>query len=124
MKVGLNTGYYSFTSQASDKITFTVIPVLGVFDYYFMTDGIKPYAGLDLGMYLGQVALDGKSDGIDATNKFGIAPHAGVAYGISDAMDVFGSVGYNWIFNKDDGKGTKDLTYIGVSLGVNYKFGN
>jgi opacity protein-like surface antigen len=122
MKVGVNTGYYSFTNQLSDKITFRIIPVVAVFDYYFMTEGIKPYVGLDLGMYLGQTSIDGKTDGIDATNKFGIAPHAGVAYEVNDVIDVFGNLGYNMIFNKDDAKGEKDITYLAINLGVSYSF--
>ncbi|MCF8429410.1 MAG: porin family protein [Bacteroidia bacterium] len=124
MKVGVNTGYYSFTSQVFDKFTFRIIPVVAVFDYYFMTEGVKPYLGLDLGMYLGQGANDGKTDGIDATNKFGVSPHAGVAYEVNDMIDVFGNVGYNMIFNKDDAKGEKDITYLAVNFGVSYNFNN
>ena len=120
MKVGLNTGYYSFSAQVSDKITFRVIPVVAVFDYYLMTEGVKPYVGLDFGMYLGQLALDGKTDDIDPINKFGIAPHAGVAYEVNDMLDVFGNVGYNMIFNKDDANGEKDITYLAINLGVSY----
>ncbi len=124
MQVGLNTGYYSWTNATLDKVTFRIIPIAGVFDYYFMTEGFKPYAGLDVGFYLGQAALDGKTDNIDAVNKFGLAPHLGAAYGVSDNLDIFGNVAYNMIFAKDDDTGQSDINYIGINVGIMYKIGN
>lgn len=120
MKVGLNTGYFSFTNASSDLITLRIIPVEATFQYYFATDAFKPYAGLGAGMYLCQAALDGKTDGIDAVNKFGINPHVGAAYAINDNMDLFGQVGYNMIFSKDDAKGTVDFSSLKINIGVMY----
>ena len=120
MKVGLNTGYFSYTNAVIDVVTFRIIPIEATFQYYFADDGFKPYAGLGLGMYLGQAAVDGKTDNIDAQNKFGINPHVGAAYAINDNLDVFGQLGYNMIFAKDDATGAVDLNSLKINIGVMY----
>lgn len=142
MAVGLNASYFSFTPNdipSGATASMSVLPISAGFDYYFMEEGIKPFAGLELGIV--NNSISSSSSGIDVTgSKTGliVAPVLGVAYGITDAIDV--SLNAKYMYGMTDGKidltakgnGVSltqsqdyfNTTYVGVNLGVSYKFGN
>lgn len=120
MSAGLSIGFYSFTSEVSSDFTLTALPILGNFTYYLMTDGFKPFLTADVG--LGMMTAKSSFFGVSTETKenaFGYGIGAGAAYGISDQLDVFGSVKYSSYATT--GSAT---TWIPITVGVMYKLGN
>lgn len=116
MAVGLNIGYYSFKSKASDDIKLSMMPITGLFNYYFATEGFKPYAGADLGFYSAKVKSDiaGFSFSTSET-KFGFAPVVGFEYGLGETMNLDVNAKYNMV---------SDANFVTINVGINMVFGN
>ena len=128
LHVGAGLGYYMFSGQEIDlgllgkmKPSYNIIPITASVDYYFMTEGIKPFATLDLGMFNvgGKVELGGSSTAMTAETKFGFGVGAGAAMELNDNMDLFGTVKYNSVAITG---GT--VSWVGLNVGVSMKFGN
>jgi outer membrane protein W len=136
MAVGASVGYYvasgsddvidlyKFLSGSNDvKVNFTIIPIVGNFSYYFMTDGFKPYAGLDLGFYSakGKLEIDGtdytKEAGLEGETKLGLAPVVGFEYAFSDKLALDVNAKYNYIMTEEDA-----TTAFGLNVGVVFAF--
>ncbi|MGE0077785.1 MAG: outer membrane beta-barrel protein [Bacteroidales bacterium] len=138
MAVGFAVGYNSLA--ASDDIVdafkflagtddvdmkYTIIPVVGSFSYFFKTDGFKPYAGLDLGIYTANVKLeiDGEDvtddAGLDGETKLGFAPTLGFEYSFSDKLALDVNAKYNYIMTEDNA-----TTAFGINVGVVFTLGN
>lgn len=52
MAAGINISYFSFgVKDVPSRVTssYTVLPISIAFDYYFMSEGFKPFAGLEGG---------------------------------------------------------------------------
>lgn len=73
---------------------FVILPIRGTVEYWFKDEGAKyrPYAGLDLGLYLTTY-----SNSVDF--NFGLAPGAGVSIELSDRISVQVQSKYNFIFS-------------------------
>lgn len=146
MAVGLNASYFSFGVQdlpSGVTASIAVMPITAAFDYYFMEDGIKPFVGLELGMINVSPKSNQTSNGLNfeataSTTGLLVAPVVGVTYGITDAIDI--SLNAKYMYGMTDGKidfttkapgysktDSQDwyaTTYVGINLGVSYKFGN
>lgn len=130
MAVGLNFAYYSWgTAISIPGITasFTTIPIMGAFDYYFSTDDFKPFAGIEVGYTTWKTEVTGSFFGmpIDASSNGGglaFAPVVGASYAINDQFDVFGKLKYFYGMTEDTDKGSPNLTYLGINAGVSMKF--
>lgn len=125
--VGASIGYYSFTlkdemltilQSFSESITdskYTVMPILATVDYYFATEGFKPYVGAGVGLYSAKIKVsDSKlGDGEETSSDMGIAPTVGFCYGLSEKIDLNVNAKYNMIFT--EGSST---TYLGINAGI------
>lgn len=124
MAVGLNIGFNRFGGQdfgfgdEDYNYSYSMIPVTGLFEYHFSAGSIKPYAGLELGLYNfgyrvkygGEVERDGES-------YFGLAPAAGVLYNINENLILCANLKLNNVFAEGD-----NLTWIGINAGVRIPF--
>ncbi|MDR1678186.1 MAG: porin family protein [Prevotellaceae bacterium] len=121
---GLSIGYYKFSFKDNgfgEDESFTVTPVALNGKYYFMTEGLKPYAGLDLGMYF----LSSTFENSEVKGKFGLAPVVGLQYDFSDNMAINANVKYNYIMaGEKEELGADALTSFGINVGVVYTLGN
>jgi len=146
MAVGLNASYFSFTPNdipSGFTASIGVMPITAAFDYYILEDGIKPFVGLEFGMINVSPKVTGTFSGVgieSTASKTGllVAPVIGVAYGITDAIDI--SLNAKYMYGITDGKidftnktgGSSktesqdwfNTTYVGINLGVSYKIGN
>lgn len=126
--VGLNVGFYAFGGESYEEDGIEIsgssflIPVALTGRYYFLTEAIRPYAGVDLGLYNLGYKITAKFMGESASDtetvsKFGLAPVIGLQYGLSSALALDVNAKYNLIFT--EGKSTN---IIGFNVGVVYKF--
>lgn len=115
--VGLQIGYFSIGSGSGLYDTgMSLVPITATGKYYFMTEGLKPYAGLDLGLY--RIGFDyGFGLGVASETKFGLAPVAGVQYEFTDNWALDGNLKYNYIAAEG-----KAFTTFGINVGVVYTF--
>jgi len=138
MAVGVNLSFFSFTvNDVPSGITasYSNLPITAAFDYYFMDEGFKPYAGLEAGF----INASYKTSGGGAEVSFSkggllVAPVVGFAYGINDNIDLMLNAKY--MFGMTSGKQdvsvsgttvnveTYDATFLNINLGVAYKLGN
>jgi outer membrane protein W len=120
--LGLGVGYYSFTAKdeaGGSDFTMSFIPITGIFNYYFATEGFKPYAGADLGFFMttAKVSLFGMSASTSETD-FGFAPTLGFEAALGESMGLDVNAKYNYIMTA----GTA-TSYIGINVGLVFKLG-
>jgi hypothetical protein len=132
MAVGANLGYYGFGEKeysvgyGTVKVGYSIIPVTGLFHYYFLTEGLKVYAGGDLGFYSCKATVTTPSysaygytvaGGTASTSetKIGFAPTVGVEYPINDMLSFEGNLKYQYIATS----GTA-ITAFGINVGILY----
>lgn len=115
----LGAKYESIALAATDD-DFLDVPTLvcyaATFDYYVCNDNLRPFAGVDLGIYeLGTITttLMGQSSEIDLESKFGIAPKIGLSYGHFDIC-----LQYNLIL--DQNEYFDDFNYSSIKLGFHF----
>ena len=138
--VGLNVGYFTFSGKdlpAGYKDSYSIIPITLDGKYYFMTEGFKPYGGLDLGLYmLGNkwetpeenlgfgvvIPAESKSE---TKSYFGFAPVVGVQYDLTDNLALDLNLKYNYVLSgeKVEGEKTPDFTSFGINVGIVYTIG-
>ena len=110
--IGLSAGYYAYQLAAEGaKLTSSFMPVALNGKYYFLTENIQPYAGVDVGLYIigAKLSYGGESES-GSKSYFGLAPVVGSQFKLSNslALDVNakeniifleGQIGYNFCFN-------------------------
>lgn len=129
--LGLNIGYYSFGGEdievtlpfigttTIEGATTNIIPVTVAAEYYFTSEGFKPYAGLDLGLYFsGSDAEDAEGE-----SNFGIAPTLGFSYGLNESIDLNVNAKYNMIFGEDAAGETATNAFLGINAGILFNIG-
>ena len=136
MAVGANLGYIGFGEKEysyglqTQKQSFSIIPVTGLFHYYFLTEGLKVYAGGDLGFYsckatittttppyssYGYTIPGGTTSTDFSSTKIGFAPTVGIEYPINEQLSFEGMLKYHYIAT--DGNST---TMFGLNVGILY----
>ena len=138
MAVGVNLSYFSFTVNdvpSGNSASYSNMPITAAFDYYFMDEGFKPYAGLEAGTI--NASYKASANGLDISFSKGgllVAPVVGFAYGINDNIDLMLNAKY--MYGMTSGKQnvtvsgltgsveTYDATFLNINLGVSYKLGN
>lgn len=118
MGVGAGLGYNVMSNKDDSKGKLSIVPIVGNFTYYFATEGIKPYAGLDLGIYMMKTSYDGTE--INSLNKIGFAPTVGAEYDLSDILALNANIKYNYIMGDKDKTADKAVTPLSVNVGVVY----
>jgi hypothetical protein len=123
MAVGLNVGYYTFggkTIGTIDLPSFSVIPILADFKYFFQTEGFRPYVGAGIGMYMSSqtvpaITLMGITLSPETTvsnSDFGFEPKVG--FWMGDGFQYGASIGYNIVSNAN---------HLGINVGFIYPLG-
>ncbi len=126
----LNFGFYSLGIKGTGLLgvgdeSATVIPITLGGSYYFMTDKLKPYAGLDLGVWM----LGSTMEGAETNAYFGFAPVAGVQYEFNDNWALNGNLKFNYVLSGEEEElvgmvlETPDFTTFGINVGIVYTFG-
>jgi len=125
LAIGATFGFYSFKmkddlltyekSESSADATFTIMPILATVDYYFATEGFKPYVGAGVGLYSwkSKVSVPYFGDVEVTGSDLGIAPTVGFCYGLSEKIDLNVNAKYNMIFT--EGSST---TFLGINAGI------
>lgn len=115
MRLGINLGYYFKSySLGESSIKSILSPYTATFEYLFSTEGFKPYAGLDLGVYRWVVSGEGLAIG---ASNFGIAPTLGTDYDISEKFGINANFKYNYIMTQVASTGA-----ISFNAGIYIKF--
>ncbi|MCK8494968.1 porin family protein [Spirosoma sp. RP8] len=133
--IGLNGRYFTSNSSAiipfdpqsgaisSIKASANLLMVTGQAEYFFSQSALRPYAGLEAGLYRSATKVE-ISDGYntfkasDSANKFGIAPKVGLQYALSPVVGINVDAGYHIVF--DDGETGKAFL---LGAGVYFTFG-
>ena len=115
-----------------------IVPVTGSIDYYFGKAPVRPYIGLDVGVYFTKYVYSNSASYNQSNNHayFGVAPRAGLNVELGKSFGVFGQAGWNFLF----GTGNEDhITVPGINtplstkatddfwtfdLGILFKFGS
>ena len=122
LSVGAGLGYYSFSSSET-AITFedfrvNITPVVIQADYYFAESDVKPFIGLQVGMY--RLANRFQANNITqviADNYIGLAPKIGVIANVVQNFNFIGNIKYHYLSAEFD-----DNTFLSIHLGFSYKF--
>jgi len=120
MAVGANLGYNRFGGEEWNfgdgdyDVSYSMIPITGLFEYHFGGDAIKPYVGADLGMYSfgARVKYAGESES-DSDLYFGLAPVAGILYDLNESLKLCANIKLHNIFAEGE-----SLSWIGINAGV------
>ena len=113
MAVGLNIGYYTFGEKNSSGVTYSVIPILADFKYFFQTKGFMPYVGAGLGMYMGTTKIDFLGTSVSSsTSDFGFSPKVG--FWMGEGFKYGACIDYNIVSNAN---------HLGINIGFIYPLG-
>ena len=133
----INTEYNRTPSSTSNVTRYvgSLIPIQAMLDFYLTSGLIRPYVGVDAGLYLrrNDVFVTSNntvtSSGKVSESNFGIAPKAGIAFAIG-RLGLFAEYNYHLIFGNQDGTAKvgslNNVSYdkpnklSTVNLGVNF----
>ncbi len=113
--VGINANYFALSLKAASSyfVTSTQFHLAG--DYFFGTEELRPYAGVDFG--LTQYKFDGFGFEVKE-NYLSYGVGGGLMYFFNDNFGANGQVRFNGINAKESSN------YISIGLGITYKMGN
>lgn len=123
MAVGAGFNYIKMGSDV-DGVDFTVMPITANYTYYFGTEGFKPYAGIDAGIYMTtfnmkmDLGMLGTTEVEVSDSNTGFAPVVGFEYAFSDALALDVNAKYNYIMTEGDAS-----TILGINVGIVYSLG-
>lgn len=107
--IGAGVRYYGkrWENETFDaSVTANVVPVVGMVEYYFADSKApaRPYIGAEVGVYNFSATTEviGFENTTEPSSHFGVAPKAGVEIGIGEQLGIFGELGYNIVFDKED----------------------
>ena len=118
---GLKDEYLEIMDMVGVDASFSISPTVLTGRYYFQPENsIKPYAGLDLGIYSQKMSMKvlGFSVGSISTSDFGLAPVVGLQFGLSQKLALDVNAKYHYVFTEGDSS-----SFIGFNLGLVYTFG-
>ncbi|MFH1004608.1 MAG: outer membrane beta-barrel protein [Bacteroidota bacterium] len=119
MAVGGNIFYSSFSENRWESYygiyKYSVIPITGMFQYYFADNDIRFYCGGDFGLYILQREwryygnpLYGSNPYSDSSTELGMAATFGMEYKINDKIILDGNTKLHFMLTEDD------FIYIGL----------
>lgn len=133
LAVGLNGRYFTTNNSVnfdpgiggsgSFKASGNIIMVTGQAEYFFSESALRPYVGLEAGLYRAAATVEISSGAqtykaSDSASDFGVAPKVGLQYAISPAFGLNADAGYHLIFS--DGSTGKSLL---LGAGIFFLFG-
>lgn len=145
ISVGISTGYLTFKYKKDvlgGSGNFNMVPIMLNGKYYLMTDNVKPYVGLGLGLFIDKSKYEynfpafydnpvsGEIETLQIKNKtsnsstdFGIAPTVGTVFSMSDNLSFNVGARFNMFFFKDDLDKSHTYSFIGFNVGILYTLG-
>jgi hypothetical protein len=135
LHIGVNAGYFVYPAATtvsgallSADGNYSVIPITAGVEYYFFDKIVKPYAGLDVGLYLNSFkstveVLGTKSTATTSESYFGLAPNAGVMFGLSPITNLNVGIKYPTIFGKNAQDETETQSFLMFQVGLHFKIG-
>lgn len=115
LNVGANVGYFAKSQTIfGTKITSFSMPITATTEYIVVDGDLQVYGSFDLGLYRFGVR---SSNNTSSSSEFGVAPGAGVRYGINDNLSLDVAVRYNVIFFENNTSGV-----LGTNVGLIYFF--
>ncbi len=132
IKLNIGAGYYLVpfdklnidgVQKPVSKVNLQIIPITVGADFYMLDKKIKPFIGFEVGWAFTRQTKSDYSDPVNRNNVI-LAPSAGVAYEITDNLNLFASVKENIILYqfrdmKDD---ISVFTLTGINLGITLKY--
>ncbi len=120
MAVGLNLGYNRFGGEDFNfgdgdyEVSYSMVPITGLFEFHFGGETIKPYVGADLGLYNfgARVKYSGETES-DSEMYFGLAPVAGILYDLNESLKLCANIKLHNVFAEGE-----SLTWFGINAGV------
>ena len=127
-RVGVSASQHRFNAEvlgfSIDAVNFKVTPITATVKYVLPGAGIRPYIGLEGGMYNFNVG----AVGFNTTREYwGLAPSLGVLYPVNDKIDFFASAQYHIMYLNEtipvaDFNINQDVKFIPVNFGFSFKF--
>lgn len=108
---GLNANYFSLALKSASSYSVSSTQFHASGDYFFMTDEVRPYAGIDFGLTQYKFESFG-SELKENYLSYGVG--AGLMYFFNDNIAANGMVRYNSINSEES------ANYISIGLGVTY----
>ncbi len=110
---GLNLGYSRFKTDA-EGVSFSIVPITGLFEYYFSSQKVRPYVGADIGAYSfgAKVEYMGISES-ESKIYFGFAPTGGLLCRINGQLSFCANLKYHYVTSEGSAS-----TWLGVNAGV------
>ena len=106
--IGLSAGFYGYELESEYeeygikvKTTPSIIPVTLSGKYYFQTENIKPYTGIDVGLFTIGVKVKSEGESASVSDSFlGFAPVVGLQFQLANTVALDINAKYNLIFSK------------------------
>lgn len=120
---GANFSYYKFNPEdKGSNYKTSYYSYTGSVEYHLLKNKLKPYAGLDLGVfnYHTVTTIDivfSKLDFVKDEYYFGMAPVIGANYSLSKRFDLNANLKFNFVFIPE----AAPIGYAYLSVGVFYK---
>ena len=119
--LGVNLGYYIMDREKVGGYSATVylMPATLTGKYYFLTEDVRPYGGVDVGLFTAgaRTKVERISKSYSET-KFGLAPVVGCQFGLGNNLALDVNVKYSHVFVDGGSDG-----FVGINVGVVYSFG-
>lgn len=128
LRLGVSAGQYRFNAEVFgfniNAIDFTITPITASVKYLLPGTLLKPYIGLEGGMYNFRVGAAGFNT---SRQYFGFAPSLGVLYPINERMDFFANAQYHIMYLNEtipvaDFNINQDIKFIPINIGFSFKF--
>lgn len=107
--VGLNARYFTKSESEAGigKISASSLIATPQIEYFFSEGSLRPYVGLEAGIYHDTFKYDISGYGSDSQSQtnFGGAPKLGLQYMFTPAIGIDVNAGYHYIFYKGGGDG-------------------
>jgi opacity protein-like surface antigen len=121
LAVGLDVGWARFGAEDLEyedvEASGSFIPITALAEYHFGTGKVKPFAGIDLGLYIFKAKVSSQGYSVSTSDSyFGFAPLAGIEYDIKDNLAFTANLKYNYILIEED-----DGSYLGINVGMIFK---
>jgi outer membrane protein W len=128
IRLGVSAAQHRFNAEVLgfniNAVDFTVTPITASVKYLLPGTAIRPYIGLEGGLYNFNV----EAVGLNTTREYwGLAPSLGVLYPINERMDFFASARYHIMYLDEtipvaDFNINQDIKFIPVNFGFSFKF--